>query len=314
MEKVLITGGAGFIGANLARKLLQDDNFKVLIIEKENVNAWRLKDIKNKVNVNYVDLENEKKLFDVIKKFKPKIVVHLASYGVYPISQDNLEKMIDVNIKGTLNLLNVLKVFPPKYFINVGTCFEYKEKKSKLTEDDPTDPLNLYAVTKLTVSLLLKKIAEESNFSIVNLRLFTPYGYYEDKSRLIPSIILGALGNKRIKLSSPTNVRDFIFIEDVVNLFLKVIKDKRIYRGEIFNVGSGKQYSIGQIVKIIEELTDKKLQVRYGQKNKYKKEPKSLRADNGKARTAFVWNVTHDISSGIAKSIDWFKRNKIFYL
>ena len=314
MKRVLITGGAGFIGANLTRKLVSFPDFEIFVIEKRNTNLWRIKEIINKINIKYLDLEDSEKLSKTVNEIRPHIVFHLASYGVYPSFQADLRKMIRTNIEGTLNLINSLKNHHILSFIYTGTCSEYKEKKSKLKENDSIDPLNVYAITKLTAGLLLKKLAKENNLPVINLRLFTPYGYYEDKQRLIPYIILNALNNKKIELSSPNYVRDFIFIEDVIDIFLRTIKSNHNYQGEIFNIGSGKQYRIKEVINIVEKLLGKKLNVSYGKRKSYYQEPKVLIADNSKAKTAFNWKINHDFKSGIAKTIDWFKENKKLYL
>ena len=315
-KNILITGGAGFIGANLARKLVSFPNFEVFVIEKKNTNLWRIKDIVDSLNIEYVNLENFNMLSKAIDNIKPSIIFHLASYGVYPGFQNDLGKMISTNIQGTLNLINSLKNYPISSFVNTGTCFEYKEKKSKLNENDFTDPLNFYAITKLTAGLLLRKLAKENNIPVINLRLFTPYGYYEDGQRLIPYIILSALKNKKIELVSPNNVRDFVFIEDVIDLFLKItkIEDKHSYRGEVFNVGSGEQHNVKDVVDIMEKLLDKKLNVRYGISANYYNEPKFFLADNNKTRAAFNWKINHGFEAGVNKTIDWFKKNSKLYL
>lgn len=315
MKKVLVTGGAGFIGANLARKLISLPGFEVFIIEKKNADLWRLKDITDKINIKYIDLENRDGLSRIIDDINPKIVFHLAGYGGYPSFQFDLVKMVRTNIEGTLNLINSLKNHPISSFVYTGTCFEYKEKKSKINENDIVEPLNFYAITKLTAELFLKKFAEEENMPIINLRLFTPYGYYEDGQRLIPYIILSALRDKRIELASPDNARDFIFIEDVVNLLLKIARNNHNHRGEIFNVGSGEQYSVRDIASIVEKLLGKKLDIKCGSKaSYYKKDLKIAPANNAKAKSIFNWQIEHSLESGISKTIDWFKKNKKSYL
>jgi len=306
-KRVLITGGAGFIGANLARKLVSLPDFKVFIIEKRKADLWRIKDIINQLNVRYADLEDCPVLAKVIREIKPQIVFHLASYGVYPHSENDFKKMVGVNIAGTVNLIESLKNFSLSSFVNASTCFVYKEKITKLRENDLTCPLNFYAATKLAAELLLKKIAQDDNLPVISLRIFTPYGYYENNQRLIPYIILNALKNRKIALASPNNVRDFIFIEDVISLFLRIIRSDHHYRGEIFNIGSGKQYRTQDIVGIIEELLGKKLNVSYRARTSYYREPKFFSADNAKSRNAFNWKINYNIKSGIGKTIDWFK-------
>ena len=313
-KTILVTGGAGFIGANLVRKLISFSGFKVFIIEKKDANLWRLKGITDKIIIKYVDLEDQGGLSKAINDIKPDVVFHLASYGVYPSFQSDLRKMVRVNIEGTLNLINSLKGHSILSFIYTGTYFEYKEKKSKIDENDIIEPLIFYAITKFTAELFLKKFAKEENIPVVDLRLFTPYGCYEDSQRLIPYIILNALKNEKIELVSPDNTRDFIFIEDVVNLFLKIAKNSHNYKGEIFNVGSGEQYSVKEVVNIIEKKLGKKLNVKYGfRASYYKKDMKAL-ANNAKAKNTFNWQIENNLESGISKTIDWFKKNRDLYL
>lgn len=314
MKKVLITGGAGFIGANLARKLAFLPGFKVSIIEKKGADLWRLRGITNKINIKHADLASRARLFKVVSDINPDIVFHLASYGVYPSFQSDLRKIVRTNIEGTLNLVESLENSPLSSFIYTGTCFEYKEKESRINEDDTIEPLNFYAIAKFSAGMFLKKFAEEKNMSVINLRLFTPYGYYEDGQRLIPYLILNALKNKKIELVSPDNARDFIFIEDVVNLFLKVAESKHSYRGEIFNIGSGKQHSVREVVKVIEKLLGRKLDIGCGFKvGYYRKDLKYVLANNAKAKSAFNWQIEHDFESGVRKTIDWLKKNKKLY-
>lgn len=313
-KKVLITGGAGFIGANLVRKLITDGGFEVFVIEKSGVNLWRLQNVLNKVTITYTDIENLTELQKNIDDIKPNFVFHLATYGVYSALQTDVRKMIDVNIKGTLNLVDALKNCNVQCFVHTASCGEYKAKKSSLNEDDPVDPSNAYHITKLATELLLKKMVAQTKMSIINLRLFTAYGLYEDRQRLIPHIILNALDNKKVELSSPNYVRDFIFIEDLTDAFLKIIQSKKRYQADTFNIGSGKQYNIESVVKTVEKLLGKKISAKYGKRKSYYDEPEFFQANNKKAKIAFNWKPTHSLESGIAKTINWFKENKEYYL
>ncbi len=313
-QKVLITGGAGFIGANLARKLISQSGFKVFIIEKNGVNLWRLEGILSSITINYTDIENLAELQKTIDDIKPDFVFHLATYGVYSAIQTDVRKMIDINIKGTLNLIDALKNCNVRCFIHTASCGEYKAKKSSLNENDPVDPSNAYHITKLTTELLLKKVVAQTKMSVINLRLFTAYGFYEDGQRLIPHIILNALDNKNVDLSSPNYVRDFIFIEDLTDAFLKIIKNKKRYQADTFNIGSGRQHNIESVVKTIEKLLGKKINAKYGKRKSYYEEPDFFQANNKKAKVEFNWKPTHSLESGIAKTINWFKENKEYYL
>mgnify|MGYP001612072564 CR=1 FL=1 len=311
---VLITGGAGFIGANLVRKLLSVGGFEVSVIEKEGTNLWRLSDILYRITFRYADLKDDKSVRQIIQEIQPSIVFHLASYGVDgSVQKDELEMRL-VNREGTSKLVLALKEqHVPEIFVFTSTSFVYGPKDGKLTEKDKVVPLNEYAATKYKAEKELQRIAKESGISVINARLFTAYGYYENNKPLIPYIILNALQDKPIELSSPDNVRDFIFIEDVLDLFMKMIETKQNYQGEVFNVGSGKQHRIADIVDAIEKAMNKKLPVSYGRRSSPYQEPKVFVADNTKAKETFGWEPKYDLESGIEKNVAWFERHKKLY-
>lgn len=313
VKKVLITGGAGFIGANLIRRLLGEGGFEIFVIEKEGVNFWRLEDIKDQIDITYVDLEDEAATKEGVDKIRPHIVFHLASSRGNAFAQGDPRTMIRVNIEGTMNLIEALKSIRMASFTYASTSLEYKEKEGKLAEDDAQEPRNFYALTKSTGGQVVKQYANMHHLPVVNVRLFNVYGYYEDSQNLIPSIVLGALRNQPIALSSPNNVRDFIFIEDVVDLFTRIITQEHAYRGEMFNAGSGEQHSIQEVVGTVEKVLGRRLDVRYGQRPSYYKEPKVFVADNTKAREAFGWEVKHSFASGIQRTIEWFEQNQDLY-
>jgi len=160
--------------------------------------------------------------------------------------------------------------------------------------------------------MLLSQFAKEHNLPVVNVRLFTAYGYYEDKAKLMPSIILNALQDKPIELSSPGNVRDFIFIEDAIEAFLNIVQSDKQYKGEMFNIGSGQQHSIAEVVEAVEKALGKQLQVQYGKENYYK-EPKAFIADITKAKHTFNWEPQHNFAAGIVKSVAWYQANQYLY-
>ena len=118
--RILITGGTGFIGSNLVRKLVKKGEHVSIIVRDKNKNNWRLKDIEAKLDIYECNLLSES-LKDLVNKIKPDFVFHLAAYGIPP-EEDNVYEMIDINLKGTINLIDAVKQNPFKLFINTGSC------------------------------------------------------------------------------------------------------------------------------------------------------------------------------------------------
>lgn len=307
----LITGATGFIGSNIVRELVRQGKQVSIIVRDRKLN-WRLHDIAHNIDIYECDIQDVK-LHEIVSKIKPDYVLHMARYGNLP-NEDDINKMIDINFKGTINLINAVKQNPFKLFINTSSCAEYGIKEKDMKETDLLEPINNFGVATSTITLYCKKEAVRNNLPIITFRLFTPYGYFEGKNRLVPSVVLSALEGRPIKVSSPEHVRDFIFIEDVVNAYIAATKIKHDF-GEICNIGSGKQHPVGDIVQLILEITKSKSNVQWGAVKKQKRyvEPKRWQADISKSKKILKWEPKSTIESGLQKTIQWFMQHKDLY-
>jgi len=310
-ETYLVTGSTGFIGSCITRELVRQKKHVSIIVRNKSLN-WRLKEISSYLNIYECNLLSQS-LEDVVERIKPTYIFHLASYGSLPREND-IERMLDINIKGTLNLINAVKKNKFKLFINAGSSSEYGIKNNKMKESDILEPINDYGVTKATSTLFCQKIAMMESLPIITFRLFSPYGYFEEKSRLVPSVILNALNNDEINVSSPDHVRDFIFIEDVANAYLSSLHCN-FPHGAIINIGSGKQHSVAEVVNIILQLTKSGSKVNFGRVKRQERqvEPKVWEADITKAVKVLQWKPKNSLEEGLAKTVEWFRLNKRLY-
>lgn len=306
-KKVLITGGAGFIGANFVYKFLEM-GYQVFVFERKETNLWRIKDIKKKIKLYSPNLLDYSKTEKIISEVKPDIVLHFAAYGAYQDSQQDIPNTIDINVKTTINLLNACQKIGVECFINTGSSSEYGIKQKPMKETDILEPDNLYGMTKSIGTFYCQMLARKFGFPVAVIRPFAVYGYFEEKKRLIPTIINSGLKNNELNLSSPNPVRDFIFIEDLIEGYLLVIKNIKKVKGEIFNMGGGKQYKIKEAIKIIEKLTGSKIKPVYGKFKISQTEPKKWQADISKANKILKWKLKHSFEKGLIKNIKWILR------
>lgn len=309
-KTILITGVTGFVGSNLMRRLCKS-RADLHVITRESTNLWRVKDIINDVKRYTPDLTDFNSMKKVIHEINPDIIYHLATYGGNP-RQDNFRQIIESNFFGTVNLINACKETGFDLFVNTGSSSEYGIKTVSMKENDLPEPRNNYGISKIASTLYCQSVALNENLPIVTLRLFSPYGDFEDSSRLIPSVILSCLRGKNPKISSSGYVRDFIYVQDVIDLY-EQLPDADIISGNIFNAGSGKQHTVGEVVDTIIKITGNQVKPIVGLPQRWPNEPKTWQADMSKTLKAVHWVPKYNLDEGLTKSVEWFENHQHLY-
>ncbi|OGD86831.1 hypothetical protein A2Z23_03300 [Candidatus Curtissbacteria bacterium RBG_16_39_7] len=309
-KKILITGAAGFVGANLTRSLLAK-NFEVHALIKKESNLWRISDLKGRLNLHYNDLSNLAELKKTLRIINPGYIFHLASHGSYP-SQTNVNEMIGSNILGICNLLEASRDIPYWCFINTGSSSEYGFKDKPMKETDVLEPASLYAATKAAATLLCQVYAGQFNKPIISFRLFSVYGPYEEPTRLIPQAIKAATTGQTLRLTPGKERRDFIYVEDVVHAFFCAIS-KQGLGGEIFNIGTGKQYTNLQVANIIRKSSQNKLKIEIGTYEPRYWDTNFWVADISKTKALLNWQPKYNLEEGLKKTYLWFGENLSLY-
>jgi nucleoside-diphosphate-sugar epimerase len=307
MKKYLVTGATGFVGSWVTRALIEKGNDVHILVRNRNIDR-RLIDLEKKLNIHVCDLQSDN-LQNVINKIKPNIVFHLAAAGASPNKQENIHSLIDANVQGLANLIDAVKKHDVDLFVNTGSSSEYGIKSLPMQEIDVLAPINDYGVSKAAATLYAQRIAKVEGFPIITLRLFSPYGYYDAKERLISYVIEQAVKNEPISLSSKNHVRDFIYIEDVINAYFAAEKIK-VTPGDIINIGSGQQCSVYDIVKHIIALTNSNSEIEWGSMPKQTRqvEPTVWQADITKAKRVLSWQPQYSLQEGLQRTISYFTK------
>lgn len=312
LDRVLVTGSTGFIGANLVRRLV-DEGYEVYILTRKTSKKWRLSDIFPKLNDYVVDLLEYGKLEGIIKEIEPDIIFHLATAGIYSGWHLPERQLIETNFIGTFNLINACSEVDYKCFVNTGSSSEYGPKDNSMKEADICEPTNTYGVTKLASTLYGRLIAKAKGKPITTLRIFSPFGPYDDSSRLITYVVTNALQNRELNLANPNSVRDYIYIDDVLDLYVRCIDKAHKYKGEIFNVGSGSEMAISYVVNKIIEFTGSRSSVKWNVVAGQPFDTNKWEADIRKASHCFNWHPKHSTEQGLRKTVSWFKNNLSLY-
>lgn len=300
--KILITGGAGFIGTHIA-KLLLDQGHEVLIFD--NLSRSDTKYLDPKVLFIRGDIKDSALLEKCLKNID--WVIHLAQFLDVEESVREPELYFQNNVLGTLNLLECMKkAGVGKIVFSSSACVYGDPKKLPLAEDTILAPANPYGACKVAVEALLSAYYKQYGFDVVVLRYFNPYGPKEShipETHAIPKFIKAALLKKQLPLYWKGNqIRDFIYIEDLAKAHTAVFKLKGY---QVFNIGTEKGVKINDIVNKLSDILGYKLEIEdLGER------PGDVPANfasSAKFKKATGWKPKYTLRQGLEKTIDWFK-------
>ena len=307
---ILITGSSGFIGANLARRLVRE-GYMVHLLLREESKTWRIDEIMHYTTIHRVDLINANDVERVIKEVKPKTIIHLAAYGAYPY-QKGVDKIRKIILDGTMNLVNACKKVGFDIFINTGSNSEYGFKNKPMKESDLLVPNSHYAVFKAGATLFCQYEALSEKLPIVTLRPFHVYGSYEEKTRFIPTLITRLLiHNQCPRLVSPETARDMVYIDDAIDFYLSIASKSSDMSGEIFNVGTGRQSTLKDIVEKAIEITGVNAVPNWGSMDQRIWDQNIWQANMKHVNNKLGWKPKFDLEEGLGRTIRWYsERNR----
>lgn len=310
MITCLITGGTGFIASHLARRLLEQGKRVHLLVEPKS-NTWRIRDILDHVILHPIDMVDTEAINTLVTQHTFSEFYHLAAYGGMSFEQD-IAQVYRVNFSGAQALLNAAMRVGFDVFINTGTSSEYGNKKEPMRETDFLEPACHYAIAKVAATHYCSLYHTTKKLPIYTVRPFTVYGPYEFHARLIPTVLVGALEEQILRLASPHNVRDFVYIDDIVDAYL-MLAEKKPKEHAIFNIGTGVESTVADVVAITEKILQKKLTVLYGQTVSRPWECERWRADISRIQQVLGWKPRYSLEQGITRTIQWFKNALAMY-
>ena len=296
-NKILITGGTGFIGYHLAKKCL-DLNWSVDSISTK---SPPLKRKLKKVNYLKIDISKKRKLIKNLKN-DYDFVVNLAGY----VDHSKKNKTMKSHFNGCKNLANFFLNKNLKKFVQIGSSIEYGKSKSPQKENKKNlrETYSTYGNAKLFSTKFLLELKKKYNFPITILRLYLVYGPKQDVNRLIPFTIINALKKVKFNCSAGKQFRDFIDIDDLVSAIVKTLKSKKT-NGEIINIGSGNPINVKKLIIKICKLA-KGGEPQFGKVSLRKDEILKLYPSLNKVKKILNWQAKVNLDKGLKKTIKYF--------
>jgi NAD dependent epimerase/dehydratase len=312
--KILVTGADGFIGSHLTEELVRQGYDVKAFVYYNSFNLWGWLDhspLKNEFEVFAGDIRDP---FGVKEAMKGcDIVLHLAALIAIPYSYHSPATYIDTNIKGTLNVLQAARELNIQKVVHTSTSEVYGTAKFvPITEDHPLQGQSPYSASKISADQLAMSFYYSFNTPVAIIRPFNTYGPRQSARAVIPTIITQiASGKRKIKLGSLHPTRDFNYVKDTVNGFISVMKHDRSI-GEVINIGSNFEVSIGETTKLIAEImgVDIEIETDDARIRPEKSEVERLWADNSKAKALLGWEPKYGgkegFKRGLKETIEWF--------
>ncbi len=305
MKRVILTGGTGFVGANLARRLLRDGH-EVHLLVREGYRPWRINDILDDVRLHVVDLADEDTLVSVVRRIRADWVFHLAVYGAYA-SQQNVQQMIQTNILGTVNLVNACLVTGFEALVNTGSSSEYGFKDHPPHEQEALGPNSHYAVTKASATMFCRYTAQSQDVHMPTLRLYSVYGSYEEPTRLIPTVIVRGLHQELPPLVSASVARDYVYSEDVAEAYVRAASVPDQSRGAVYNVGTGIQTSLEEVVAQARRMLDIKVEPQWGSMPERAWDTHTWVANPDLIIRQLGWKPRYSFEEGFRRTVTWLR-------
>jgi nucleoside-diphosphate-sugar epimerase len=305
-KRILVTGGSGFIGSHLIKRLVQmDTEVYVLTRSRSIIDNTRLRDVWKSLKIVNADIRNFDSL-SLLRKVEPEIIFHLAAYHHVGDSFTHFSEALDTNCLGTANLLEALDDY--EHFIYTSTSEVYGFQSSVPFKEEMTPhPISPYAVGKYSGELycLMKY---QMGYPITVLRPFNAYGPYQSVEAIIPEIMLDCLLERPIKVTEGKQTREFNYIDDLIDGFILAAQAK-VAVGEIINLGNGQETSIRDLILKIIKLTNSKSKALFGALPYRPTEIWRMFCDNTKAKKILNWSPKIGLDEGLSKTIRWFQDN-----
>jgi nucleoside-diphosphate-sugar epimerase len=309
--RTLVTGATGFVGANLVRRLL-DEGDEVHVFLREDSNRWRLAAIQDDLRLHMIDLRDEESVTRAVAAIHPQTIYHLAAYGAYPF-QTEVNPILLTNLLGTSNLVQACARVGFDAFVNTGSSSEYGFKQHPPAETDLPEPNSYYAVAKASATMYCSYTSRRIERPITTLSLYSAYGPYEEPSRLMPTLIKKGLRGELPPLVAPDTARDFIYIDDVCEAYIRTARSKSLDFGEVLNLGTGVQRSIREIVEVAREVLNIEIEPDWGSMEARIWDSSVWVADNRRIRERLGWEPQFDLAAGFRAMVDWFREHAAHY-
>lgn len=306
-ETVLVTGGAGFIGSQLVRELL-DAKYRVIVLD--NLSTGLTENLPNRDGLKLIngDVRN----FGIVSRIVKSCpyVVHLAAQAFIPLSYEMPVYVAEVNAMGSINVLKACQDHGVKRLVHISSSEVYGSARyTPMNEKHPLQPFSTYSVAKTAADMWAQTFFWEHRLPLVIIRPFNTFGPRESLPYFIPEIIRQCLKESKIRVGNLETSRDFTYVEDTADAMVKALETENI-EGKIINIGTGQAHKMKDILALVQKETNTQEKPVVTDKRRLRpKDVETLITDNAEAKKVLGWTPKVSFEEGIRKTIKWYNDN-----
>ena len=313
MQKVLVTGGAGFLGSYIVQNLIDKHDIEYVVAITTNIKSRTSLDLlginSNRLNLINGDIRDYDFLQKLFNEYEFDTVLHLGALSEVRKCQSNAKLAYDTNIGGTVNLLEVARLYGSVKAIIVSSSDKaYGRCRLPYTEEDPLDGKGVYEVSKSCQDLVARSYFYNYGLPVVVTRCSNLYGGTDTNfSRIIPNTIKRVLGDKRpmIWTGAQEFIREFLYVEDAAEAYLSLVENIDVAKGNAYNIGSNEKITIGALVTKILAKMSTGLEIEY--KERTFPEINNQYLDSSKIKKDIGWSARTSLDEGLEKTINKYK-------
>ena len=309
LRRAAVTGGTGFVGANLVRRLL-DEGCDVHLLLRPGHADWRIADIRGRLTQHVLDIADPAALDRVLRIVRPDCLFHLAAHGAYSWQRD-AAAIRHANLLATQALARAALGAGVPTMVHAGSSSEYGRKDHAPAEDEPLAPEGDYAVTKAAATAFCRDFARREGMRIPTLRLYSAYGPWEAPERLVPRLVAAALEGRLPPLAAPDTARDFVAAEDVAVAFMRAATRPLEDPGAVINIGTGRQTRLQDIVALMCSLLPVADAPCWHAMPDRAWDTDVWVADSRRADQVLGWRATTPLDAGLSSMIAWMRSDPV---
>jgi len=314
MERVFITGVTGFIGSEIARKLIEENNYELSGLVRTTANKISLKpiqDITDNINIRFGNFTDPLTIRKIIKDVSPNYIIHVGGRTEVRESFDQSQEYQETNYLGTINLIQAAKEvsdFRKFIFASTMETYGWQTQRTPFKENLKQNPASPYAVSKLACEEYIRMENKVSGFPFIISRACNTYGRKDNTGFITEYIVTSMLKNKPVYLGTPNAVRDMMYVEDHVNAYITSLKSNVV--NEVFNFGTGSMTSMIELAEKIKKMINSESKIIPHWPPDYPYRPVSeefLSLDSAKAKEILGWQPKYSLDEGLKRTISHWK-------